>query len=159
MKGYCNMKLQRFDILAVKGETLTSKIIQRVTGSPYSHVAVVLDRQHVVETDIKYPLKTRHLNYPSHMYDVYRFDRSLTPYEVRKMNEYIEGHKGTPYDLARTISNGLFIIFKIPIRNAVQRLNCTEAAYDMYKAAGIDLAPLDLTPEGITAAERFTKIE
>lgn len=150
--------MQRYDLLFVKGKSLQSKVIQAVTDSPYSHVAIVLDSYHVLETDVRYPLQIRHLSYPVSMYDVYRFHRELTENEKARMEAFIKDKLQTKYDLARTITNGLFVIAKIPIMNAMQRMNCTEAAYELYKAGGMDLEA-NLTPKELATSKKLIKIQ
>ncbi|WP_026678228.1 hypothetical protein [Fictibacillus gelatini] len=150
--------MQRFDLLFIKGTTLSSKIIRAVTSSPYSHVAIVLDSYHVVETDIRYPLQIRHISYPKRKVDVYRFYRDFTEKEKAAMKSFIMENLHTQYDIVRTVSNGLFIMAKIPIMNAVKRMNCTEAAYEMFLAAGIDLEVNDLTPKGLVNSKKLIKI-
>lgn len=150
--------MQQYDLLFIKGDTVNSRIIKFITRSPYSHVAIVLDNYHVMETDIRYPLQIRHTSYPINSFDVYRFHRELTDNEKSLMDAYLMEKLQTKYDIARTISNGLFLLFNIPIRNAVKRLNCTEVAFDMYKAAGIDLGA-ELTPRDLSTSSKLFKVQ
>ncbi|WGV59386.1 hypothetical protein QIH01_28605 [Brevibacillus brevis] len=50
------MNLKRFDLLFVRGSLPLARLIQGVTNSQYSHVAIVLDEYHIEETDRWFPL-------------------------------------------------------------------------------------------------------
>lgn len=150
--------IKAFDLLFIKGDTVISSMIKKVTDSHYSHVAIVLDTLHVAETDWRYPVQIRHGTYELGIYDVYRYRETLSEEQRQRMQWFIEMKKNTKYDLVRTISNGLFLLFKIPIRDAIDRMNCTELAYLMFKEAGVDLEPLDLTPGGLSSSKRLIRL-
>lgn len=124
------MELKRFDLLFVKGTSPVSRIIQDVTGSPYSHVAIVLDKWRVAETNWRRPLKPYPLQYPASMYDIGRYKGEITEAHAERMRRYLYERIGSKYDLWQTITNGLFILSggRIPIVDAADRLNCSEFA-------------------------------
>lgn len=155
------MELRRFDLLFVRGRSLIGQVIQAVTRSPYSHVAIVLDQWHVAETDWKYPLKVRHLTYPAGTFDVYRYRGELTAVQVAAMERFLHEKLTTPYDYLQTITNGLYLLVGLPIRDAPGRMNCSETVDRMFAAAGIDLCPAVLgqvTPADLARSEKLQKI-
>lgn len=155
------MELQPFDLLFCFSRTWIGRVISRVTRSPYSHVAVVLDRRHIAETDWRKPLRIEHNNYRETDYDVYRYHAGLTDEQKKVMGEFIDSMIGTRYDLLQTVTNGLFILTGFPIRDAPDRMNCSETVDKMFAAAGIDLVPGALgkvSPADLSRSEKLMKV-
>ncbi|MGF9822608.1 hypothetical protein ABE430_08815 [Brevibacillus agri] len=155
------MVLKRFDLLFVKGKSLVGRVIEEVTRSPYSHVAIVIDDWHLVETDWRYPLKMRHMAYRPAEYDVYRYREPFTMHEIVSMEVFLRGCLNAPYDLLQSLTNGLHILTGLPILDAPERLNCSETVDRMFAAAGIDLCPgIDgrVTPADLAASDKLQRI-
>jgi hypothetical protein len=155
------VELRRFDLLFVRGRSLIGRLVQAVTRSPYSHVAIVLDQWHVAETDWRYPLTVRHLSYPTDTFDVYRYRGELTAEQLTAMECFLHEKLTTPYDYLQSITNGLYLLVGIPIRDAPGRMNCSETVDRMFAAAGIDLCPAVLghvTPADLARSEKLQKI-
>lgn len=155
------MELQPFDLLFCFGRTWIGRVISKVTRSPYSHVAVVLDQRHIAETDWRKPLQIGHLNYKVIDYDVYRYHAGLTDEQKKVMEEFIDSMLGTKYDLLQTVTNGLFVLTGFPIRDAPDRMNCSETVDRMFAAAGIDLVPEALgkvSPADLSRSEKLIKV-
>jgi hypothetical protein len=98
------MNLQRYDLLFVKGKTLESRVIEDVAHSPYSHVAIVLDEWHIIETDWRYPLKVKHMHYTPEEYDVYRYYGELTYIQMDAMDAFLHEKLNTPYDRMQVLT-------------------------------------------------------
>ncbi|MGC5326418.1 hypothetical protein [Brevibacillus sp. SYSU BS000544] len=141
------MTLKRFDLLFIKGKTPISRIIKKITRSPYSHVAIFLYENHIAETDWQVPLQVRHLPYRPAQYDVYRYHKDFSPEQIEKMNTFLQEHLMAEYDTWQSITNGIHLLTGLPIMNAPDRLNCSETAARMLSTAGIDVPP------GITPGE------
>jgi hypothetical protein len=155
------VELRRFDLLFVRGRSLIGQLVQAVTRSPYSHVAIVLDQWHVAETDWRYPLTVRHLSYPTDTFDVYRYRGELTAEQLTAMECFLHEKLTMPYDYLQSITNGLYLLVGIPIRDAPGRMNCSETVDRMFAAAGIDLCPAVLghvTPADLARSEKLQKI-
>ncbi|RNB72190.1 hypothetical protein [Brevibacillus panacihumi] len=155
------MDLKRFDLLFVRGSSPLARLIQWVTRSPYSHVAIVLDELHVAETDWRFPLQRNHNNYPPWQYDVYRYRGELTAAQAAVMTEFIHAHIGTPYDFLQTVTNGLYLLTGLPIRDAPNRMNCSETVDRMFSSAGISLTTLDVgkvTPADLVRSSNLQKV-
>jgi uncharacterized protein YycO len=155
------MELQPFDLLFVYGKTWIGRCISRLTHSPYSHVAIVRDPLHIVETDWKKPLQNDHLNYRSGDYDVFRYKDVLTTAQQTAMNDFINSMLGARYDLLQVLTNGLYILTGFPIRDSPDRLDCSEMVDRMFASAGIDLVPGALgkvTPADLAKSEYLQKV-
>ncbi|MFE1631035.1 hypothetical protein ACFLFF_30335 [Brevibacillus reuszeri] len=155
------MELRRFDLLFVRGRSPLAKLIQWATDSPYSHVAIVLDTYHIAETDWRFPLQWNHNNYPFPHYDIYRYKHAFEQWQVEAMTEFIQDHIGTPYDFWQSVTNGLYLLTGIPIRDAPDRMNCSETVDRMFYAAGIQLTARDLgkvTPADLVQSRHLKKV-
>ncbi|MGO0058665.1 hypothetical protein ACTID9_01125 [Brevibacillus fluminis] len=153
------MQLQRFDLLFVRGRSPLARLIERVTHSPYSHVAIVLDEHHIAETDWRFPLRWNHNNYPPWQCDVYRYRGELTAAQVSAMDAFIRAHIGTPYDFWQTVTNGLYLLTGLPIRDAPNRMNCSETVDRMFAAAGIRLTSAELGKVSPADLARSSKLQ
>lgn len=154
--------IKKFDLILVKGDSIIGEIIEEVTDSAYSHAMIALDNMHFCETDWTFPLKINHRSYPNSQIDVFRYQRELSDYEEQVMSQFIFEHLNTPYDLWQSITNGLHILFGLPIKDAKDRMNCTEVVVRMFKEAGIILGHKndgDWTPEDLARCPLFIKVE
>jgi hypothetical protein len=155
------MELQPFDLLFCFGRTWIGRVISRVTRSPYSHVVIVLDEWLIAETDWRMPLQVHPINYRPTDYDLYRYQGSFTVQQKEAMKQFIMSSLGTRYDLLQTVTNGLFILTGFPIRDAPDRMNCSETVDRMFAAAGIDLVPGALgkvSPADLSRSEKLMKV-
>lgn len=137
------MKLQTGDILLHKGNRWTSRAIRWVTGSPYTHVAIVFDEKRVFEIDINKCLSIYELD-TSLSYEVYRYNEGLSDEMKRtlkaKMVERKSKIKG--YDWLKAVSLGFTKIFKKPFfLDANNYVICSEITDMIYGDIGIDLVP------------------
>jgi hypothetical protein len=155
------MELQPFDLLFVYGKTWIGRAICRLTNSPYSHVAIALDAWHIAETDWRTPLQVRHLWYRTDEYDVYRYQGMLTATQQAAMRQFVESMLRTRYDTLQSLTNGLHLLTGLPIKDAPNRLNCSETVDRMFAAAGIDLVPGALgkvSPADLSRSEKLLKV-
>jgi len=156
------MELRCFDLLFVRGDTpIISKMVSRITHSPYSHVAVVTGKRTVVETNWWYPLQERFLRYHSSSFDVYRYIGELTPSQLESMEKFIYNNLGTNYDLWQSISHGLYLLTGLPIADNSKKFNCSEFVDRLFKSANIDLsAEVDghVTPADLVKSKFLAKV-
>lgn len=155
------MVLQPFDILFVYGRTRIGRLVSRLTNSPYSHVAIAIDAWHVAETDWKIPLQVRHLQYRPNEYDVYRYRGAITVTQQVAMHQFIQSMLLAQYDTIQSVTNGLHLLTGLPIRDAPDRMNCSETVDRMFAAAGIDLVPGALgkvSPADLSKSEYLFKV-
>lgn len=149
------MDLQTGDILLHKGKRWTSRIIAKVTGSPYTHVAIVFDTNRVLEIDINKELSLYQID-STLRYEVYRKRGGLTKQEKIKLKRRMTNRqlemKG--YDWLKLISLGFLAIFKKPFfMDTKNKVICSEIVDMLYNEIGIDLVPGAIvghvTPEDI----------
>lgn len=152
------VKLQPFDIIFYKGNSIISKTIRYFTVSTYSHVGLVLDDLHIVEIDWKFPLKIRHLQYKSNNYDVYRV-KVLTNTQKEKMLEFISLKLNTEYDHWENFRFLLWKYFKIKTKDDIDKFNCIEFVVDCFKYAGVNLSDKDIVSfNDLIYSERLIRI-
>jgi uncharacterized protein YycO len=131
------------DIVFFKGQSWISKIIQKLTGSPYTHVALAMSSDSILEADRF--VNTRVRTIENHeIYCVMRYKNGLTP-EQRKII-FEDGMKtiGTKYDYPQVFMWLIRLLFNYKgqgIVNNANRLYCSELVDRLYKKAGIDLVP------------------
>lgn len=156
------MELKPFDLLFVRGDTpIISKMVSRITNSPYSHVAVVTGKRTVVETNWWYPLQERFLRYHPSSFDVYRYSGEFSSSQLDSMESFINNNIGADYDLWQSITHGIYLLTGLPITDDAKKFNCSEFVDRLFKSAEIDLSPeVDghVTPADLAKSNLLTKI-
>jgi len=148
--------LQQFDIILYKGQSLIAKTIKNISNSKYSHVALVLDSLHTLESDYKNPVNIRHFSYLKGSYDVYEFITPLTRKQRDGILEFIRANIGKGYDYPYILTRGLNILFGTKIYNSPDRYNCDELIVDAFRSEGIELLTGDkLIPETLTQSIHY----
>jgi hypothetical protein len=122
------------DIVFQTSLSRQSRAIQIATGSPYSHMGIILFRNgkpYVFEAvqPVKYtPFKTWAARGKDGQYVAKRLRKSLDTKTIALFHREAKEYLGKPYDLAFEWSD--------------QRIYCSELVWKLYKAANIELAPL-----------------
>ncbi len=125
---------QEGDIVFQTSLSSQSVAIQRATHSPYSHVGIVLFRNgqpYVLEAvqPVKYtPLNAWLARGKDGRFVAKRTRRPLTSSAIAAFHRQAQVYLGRPYDLTFEWSD--------------RRMYCSELVWKLYKAAGIELAPL-----------------
>lgn len=155
------MRMQPFDIIVYKGNTLTSRIIKWFLKSQYVHVGVLLDEWHIVDIDWRYHLKIRHLDYSVDEYEVYRYG-GLTDIHKRQMVKFLRQKLNTQYSMWENIRYLMSQWFGLKLKDNVQRYNCSEMIVDMFHYGGIELFDYDsnkvIMPHALIESEKLTKV-
>jgi hypothetical protein len=154
------MKLQQFDILFYKGSSWISRLIKAETSSEYSHVALVIDPLHVVETDWRYPLRINHINYKSSDFDIYRVDLSIM--EREKMLEFIYMSLNVKYDYDEILKIFLNNKLKLNLRDDDNFYTCASWIYSVFLSAGKNLVPMSsdiVSPQALIRGGIITKVD
>ncbi len=122
------------DIVFQTSLSSQSRAIQIATRSPYSHMGIVLFRKgepYVFEAvqPVKYtPLKAWLARGKGGLYVVKRTRRPLDGAALATFHRLAQRYEGKPYDPTFEWSD--------------DRMYCSELVWKLYKAAGIELAPL-----------------
>jgi hypothetical protein len=165
------MLLQSCDILLYKGKNLKSWLIQAGTGSPYNHVAVVVDPifKLAIESNIGHKhgvrkVDLRKLNFEE--IDVFRVKPEFT-FNVEEVVSFLESCLGAGYDLRGVIWLGILKLFCLKAKaNKFQKDRdyfCSELCYEAFYQGGLDIVPqvnsADITsPADIANSRRLMKI-
>lgn len=152
--------MRRFNLLFYKGDGLISRVIQKVTKSEYSHVALVLDDFHLLETDWKYPVSIRHIMYVKSDYDVYEFDFNITPEQEIVLLRFIYNELNRKYDWKFLITRWFNIMFKSKVKDDHLSYTCDDLIYEAFLQIGIRLVENKgkLTPQTLSNSKYITKL-
>lgn len=179
---YANVReqIQHGDILLCSGDYMFSKLIQKATGSCWSHVAFVLkitdiDRVMVLESIEGKGVRTvalseyvRNFEGTGHGYKgriaIARhadFSSKATPVNLKDMSQFAVDRFAYPYDeeeIARITARivGSAIGFKKGEIKRDQEYICSEYVFECYKRIGIDI-PYD--KRGFVAPADFARSE
>jgi uncharacterized protein YycO len=167
--------LQGHDILLYRGTGFTSRLIQWGTGSPYNHVAVVLDPKNylVIESNTGHQsgvaaVDARKLDLSR--IDVFRIKDAS--YDTDKVNSFLVACLGQKYDYAGVLWLAILKTLSLLTGFTWQNYNrfqkdkdyfCSELCYEAFHQAGIDIVPevseADITSPGdIAKSSRLEKL-
>lgn len=153
------MKLKPFDILFHQGTSPIAKIIKAFTGSPYSHVGLILDDKHIVEINWSYKLKIRHIKYPDSNFQIYRLKTSLTNEQQDQIYTYMYSTLDSKYDFKEILSIVLYRLFKIKPKNNIKKFVCSSWINECFKSCGVVLNENDLVSPKDLISEKLQLIE
>lgn len=153
--------MRQFDIIFVRGRGVFGKLIRFFTNEQFSHVALVIDDFHVLETDWKYPVGMRHLKYRSSEYEIKRCSESLSDEQKTEIIQFYKRELKRGYDWKYLLYRFLFIFFKVKIQNDKYRYTCDEIILEAYKCAGISLLDDDvmLTPGSLSKSKYLFQVD
>lgn len=147
------------DILFYETETIVGKIIRKVTGFKYSHVALVID-EHCNVLDVNAFIKSRKINFFKTDYKSVKVLRIKGGLTEKQKRELVEKHKnllGKKYDYLGI----LFLFFKLKFGLKVDKYKddyskfwCSEIVDYIYNELGIDLVP-EVTNNYVTIEELY----
>lgn len=136
------------DIIVVSGESFISRLIQRVVGSKWTHVALYVGGGYVLQIDWNSKASIVLNPYANHDYD-FALVRTRVPITEKQQKQIV--HSATSYDKTGNkydflLLIGLFLKAKFPKWKALHfngknTFICTELVYEVLKEAGIDLFP------------------
>lgn len=150
---------QPYNILFYRGNSLLGKLI-RIFSKSYSHVAIILDQFHTLETSWKNPSVIKHFDYKYKNYDIYRLNVRMDDYQKQLITQYITEHIETGYDWKFLLSRLCYFLFGTKIVNSKKYLTCDELIYEAFKVVGIHLIDEDeiLTPSTLCQSRYLEKI-
>lgn len=136
-------KLEVGDILFIDSGTILSHIIKRVTDYPYSHVALVVGDNQLIEITAFTKSKVIRLEDEDIKHaKVKRLRRKLTDVEKIRIAEHANLLVNRSYDykaVGYLLMNYLLGVNIDPFKNTMDRVYCVEAVDYIYNATGIDL--------------------
>jgi hypothetical protein len=152
------------DIIFFKGTYLGSRVIQKFTGCPWSHVAVVaLLNERVLLLEAEPGVGVRIVPLSHYLYD-YRWDKpykgslflyrhmiTRTPEEKVLAFSAILDCMAEPYNWWGCIYTGLHTLFDWHLTNGDKAYHCAELVNTYYKAMGLPLSEEEyITPKSIS---------
>jgi hypothetical protein len=119
--------MQTGDLIFFKGSSLISKIIAKLTKSPYTHVVIALDEYRVLEADrfIKSRIVTMSVDLEVH--HVYRA-RDMNQKHAEAIMTLIQSHEGYSYDYSQIFKWFVYLTtgWSVPLTNRANKLFCSE---------------------------------
>lgn len=129
------------DIVFFKGESLISKIISKLTKSPYTHVAVVIMNEVILESDRFIETRLRPLH-DDEIYTIMRCELNSAQKEMIIANSI--NFIGKKYDYLQIAKWFFKLTFNFDgkgLVNNANRVYCSELVDILFKSVGIDLLP------------------
>lgn len=169
-------KIRSGDILLCSGSSLFSTLIQKATGSVWSHIAFiiyleVIDRLMVLESVESIGVRTVPLSsyvknynasgkgYPGKL--LIARHQQFEPARVKDLSEKAVDFFGYPYDTEEIVKIAARIGMKAfgftkdsPFMQSTHSFICSEYAYECYRSVGITI---DYDPEGFVSPADFAK--
>lgn len=146
--GSCviSSKIRPGDILLVRGDIWVDKIIRIITGSPYSHVAGVVNSDEAIEILPFNRTRFRKLRTYSGRTDVYTYSK-LTNEQREKIVEHVVNKVGTKYDYKLIFweASRYLLRWRWPYKAGDSSL-CSTLWAEAYREAGVNLCPDILYP-------------
>jgi uncharacterized protein YycO len=137
------------DVIVVSGTSFISKMIQKVVGSKWTHVALYVGGGYILEIDWNTKASVLKNNYPISKYEyvVLRNKTALTKDQRDSIISSAVAHhqKGTKYDWFLLAS--LYLKKRFPNNKLFSKLNgkntfvCTELVDEVLRGVGVDLFP------------------
>lgn len=161
------------DVLLYRGTGWSSWVIQKVTGSPYSHAGVAAwwnTRLMVLEAVgkgvVASPLSENLKRYHGGV-DYYWCATPIADPQRMQMLDFAQMQLGKEYNLLQVIMSGLRTFFRVKIKNSKGRFKhaagkyfCSQYVSDVYRQAqvdlGIDLSSDRVTPDAIARSPALT---
>lgn len=151
---------QPFNLLFYRGNSLFGKVIRFLSKGKYSHVCMLLDQFHTLETSWNNPSVIKHFDYRYKDYDIYRLNVRLNEYQKQLILQYITEHIEVGYDWTYLITRGLHALFGTKVINSKKYLTCDELVVEAFKVASIHLIEKDviLTPSTLAESKYLERV-
>ncbi|GIM45242.1 hypothetical protein DNHGIG_07910 [Collibacillus ludicampi] len=142
------MDLIAGDIVFVRGHDPVSRIIEDVTHGPYSHVAIYVWGDRVIEAQGFRTVGFQRLSHYEGRYDAYRVN--MTDEQVNNGLRWLLKQQGRRYDYWDLVVLFLKCAFnlKIPWREG-KRIICSRLGRDFLFHCGMDIPDENMTPEDL----------
>lgn len=129
--------IQTGDLLFIRPTSAEGRLVTFFDKGPFSHVCVAVSDTHIIEAALGEGVKTMSLPYKS--FELVRLN--LTDAQKAQIVAKAKTEDGKQYDLLQCL--GYVVRLHIGSPN---RLICSELAYELLKAAGIDTGSRYIEP-------------
>jgi len=147
-----NEPIQSADVIFYRPKSFIGWVISKVTNSPYSHVALAIDSNTLIEANRFIKTRVVPIEYDNKITHIYRLD-NVTQEERDRIVSIALSYEGTDYDYAQIFEMFVRIVFRIKrtLFNNQQKLTCSEVVDNAFYKAGVKRKDLeflyDITPE------------
>lgn len=155
--------LQAADVIFYRPTGFIGRVISYFTKSPYSHVALAIDANTIIEADRFTKTRIVPIEYDKNITHIYRLE-NLTQEEREKIVELATSLEGTDYDYAQILEMFVRIVFRIKrtIFNNQKKLTCSEVVDRSFYLAGVKRKDMeflyDVTPEELIHKYPLTRV-
>lgn len=158
------------NIVFVQGKGIISKLIRCIDKGEYSHVAIAVDYDYVIEADVDTKVACRFFN-PDKYSKITVMDLGLSEEEAMRVVEEALALVGTRYDYLQLVWYGLRKIFNLKGRNRLnnpKNVICSELVFIVLSKLGIldelgieynYLEGIDLTPNELCDLVKYVSIK
>ncbi|UJJ74905.1 hypothetical protein [Bacillus phage BM-P1] len=151
------------DIVFYRPLTLLGRIVSKVTKSEYSHVALVVGTNTVIEADKFIKTGFSVLNYDKKVHSIYRLD-NISPEDRLKIVNAVLTMQDTSYDYSQIFGLFLRLVFRIntDIFNKANKFICSEIIDRAFISAGIPRKDQknrgDVTPQELFEKYKLNRV-
>jgi len=151
------VKLEPFDILLIIKKGLIGELIGEVTESIYTHAALVLDNNHIIDIAFFTPVEVRHINYRLGEFDAFRLIYPLEDVQKREITEFYQKAINARYDFGEFLGT---TFTKLSLLDNPIKFICSSLVFDAFKSAGITLVKKDgvVTPADLSLSPLLKKV-
>ena len=145
-------EIQAADVIFYRPTGFIGRVISYFTSSPYSHVALAIDANTIIEANRFIKTRVVPIEYDNKITHIYRLD-NVTQEERDRIVSIALSYEGTDYDYAQIFEMFVRIVFRIKrtLFNNQQKLTCSEVVDNAFYKAGVKRKDLeflyDITPE------------
>ncbi|AIF71971.1 enoyl-CoA hydratase/carnithine racemase-like [Bacillus phage Riley] len=151
------------DVIFYRPTSFIGRVISFFTKSPYSHVALAIDSNTLIEANRFIKTRVVPIEYDKNITHVYRLT-DITPEEREEIVAIAKSFEGSDYDYAQIFEMLFRIVFNIKrtIFNNQSKLTCSEIVDKSFYIAGIDRKDAenlyDVTPEELLHKYKLNRI-
>ncbi|AEW47204.1 hypothetical protein BCP78_0197 [Bacillus phage BCP78] len=155
--------LQAADVIFYRPTGFIGRVISYFTKSPYSHVALAINANTIIEADRFTKTRIVPIEYDKNITHIYRLE-NLTQEEREKIVELATSLEGTDYDYAQILEMFVRIVFRIKrtLFNNQKKLTCSEVVDRSFYLAGVKRKDTeflyDVTPEELIHKYPLTRV-
>jgi len=156
-------EIQAADVIFYRPTGFLGRVISYFTSSPYSHVALAIDANTIIEANRFIKTRVVPIEYDKNITHIYRLE-NLTQVEREKIVEIALSMEGTDYDYAQIFEMLFRIVFRIKrtLFNNQKKLTCSEVVDKSYYLAGFKRKDTeflyDVTPEELLHKYPLTRV-
>ncbi|AOZ62012.1 hypothetical protein QCM8_94 [Bacillus phage QCM8] len=156
-------EIQAADVIFYRPKSIIGWVISKVTNSPYSHVALAIDSNTLIEANRFIKTRIVPIEYDKNITHVYRLE-NLTQEEREKIVELAVSLEGTDYDYAQIFEMFVRIVFRMKrtLFNNQKKLTCSEVVDRSFYLAGVKRKDneflFDVTPEELIHKYPLTRV-